>query len=100
MEKNSSAARFHAMPANKQINDLLGPDADSLLNYKATGVAKERLHLPGPDFVDRVVALTDRTPPVLRNFNSIIHHGRLAGTGYVSILPVDQGIEHPAGASL
>src|SRR5207244_8756941 len=56
-------------------------------------------HLPGPDFVDRVVSITDRPPAVLRNFQSILNHGRLAGTGYVSVLPVDQGIEHSAGAS-
>jgi fructose-bisphosphate aldolase, class I len=93
---------FHeepAMSATKQIIDLLGRDGDDLLNYKANGFPRERLHLPGPDFVDRVVALSDRTPPVLRNFNAIVNHGRLAGTGYVSILPVDQGIEHSAGAS-
>src|SRR5436190_22310991 len=87
------------MPTNKQIFDLLGPDADSLLNYKATGFAKDKLHLPGPDFVDRILTISDRSPNVLRNFQSILNHGRLAGTGYVSILPVDQGIEHSAGAS-
>src|SRR5690349_9326450 len=90
------------MPASvdgKKIADLLGPDADSLLSYSAQGFKKDSLHLPGPDFVDRVVAATDRTPMVLRNFNQILTHGRLAGTGYVSILPVDQGIEHSAGAS-
>ena len=86
------------MPTN-QIADLLGPDADKLLNYKATGFSKEKLHLPGPDFVDRVLSVSDRHPNVLRNFSSILNHGRLAGTGYVSILPVDQGIEHSAGAS-
>src|SRR5687768_7184561 len=77
---------------------LLGDDADSLLNHKAK-IAKENLHLPGPDFVDRVVAQTDRSPQVLRNFQQLLNTGRLAGTGYVSILPVDQGIEHSAGAS-
>jgi class I fructose-bisphosphate aldolase len=88
------------MPAaNHQIIDLLGSDAQDLLNYKASGFPKGRLHLPGPDFVDRVIAASDRTPPVLRNFNAILNHGRLAGTGFVSILPVDQGIEHSAGAS-
>jgi fructose-bisphosphate aldolase, class I len=81
------------------ITSLLGKDADSLLNYTSRFIKKETLHLPGPDFIDRVVALSDRTPPVLRNFSSILNHGRLAGTGYVSILPVDQGIEHSAGAS-
>src|SRR5690349_10096220 len=90
------------MPASvdgKKIADLLGPDADSLLSYSAQGFKKDSLHLPGPDFVDRGVAATDRSPMVLRTFNQILSHGRLAGTGYVSILPVDQGIEHSAGAS-
>jgi class I fructose-bisphosphate aldolase len=82
-----------------KIHDLLGPDADALLSYTAKGFSKDVLHLPGPDFVDRVVAATDRSPQVLRNFQSLLNHGRLAGTGYVSILPVDQGIEHSAGAS-
>ena len=82
-----------------RIADLLGPDAESLLNYKAAGFRKEALHLPGPDFVDRVVAASDRKPAVARNFQSLLDHGRLSGTGYVSILPVDQGIEHSAGAS-
>ncbi|MDB5329078.1 MAG: fbaB [Phycisphaerales bacterium] len=81
------------------IEELLGKDASDLLNYKAKGFSKDLLHLPGPDFVDRVVAATDRTAPVLRNFQQFLSHGRLAGTGYVSILPVDQGIEHSAGAS-
>src|SRR5436309_267759 len=82
-----------------QIRDLLGRDADDLLTYKAKGFDKSQLHLPGPDFIDRVVSLSDRTPAVLRNFQQILNHGRLGGTGYVSILPVDQGIEHSAGAS-
>jgi class I fructose-bisphosphate aldolase len=81
------------------ITDLLGNEANNLLNYTAKGFKKDSLILPGPDFVDRVVAQTDRSPNVLRNFNSILNHGRLAGTGYVSILPVDQGIEHSAAAS-
>src|SRR2546421_11580384 len=87
------------MAVSKQITDLLGADAERLLNYKATGFSKDKLHLPGPDFVDRVVASSDRNPQVLRNFQQILNHGRLGGTGYVSILPVDQGIEHSAGAS-
>ena len=85
--------------ANKQITDLLGPDAEALLSYKATGFTKDKLHLPGPDFVDRILMQSDRSPNVLRNFQAILSHGRLAGTGHVSILPVDQGIEHSAGAS-
>src|SRR5262249_17038933 len=82
-----------------RIHELLGSEADALLNYKARGFARQSLHLPGPDFVDRVVAATDRSPAVLRNFQTLLTHGRLGGTGYVSILPVDQGIEHSAGAS-
>ncbi|MGA2582922.1 MAG: class I fructose-bisphosphate aldolase [Tepidisphaeraceae bacterium] len=89
-----------ATPAtHSEIVDLLGPEADGLLSYVAKGFKKETLHLPGADFVDRIVSQTDRTPNVLRNFNQILNTGRLAGTGYVSILPVDQGIEHSAGAS-
>jgi class I fructose-bisphosphate aldolase len=82
-----------------QIQEHLGKDADSLLSYVAKGFTRDKLHLPGPDFVDRVVMNSDRKPAVLRNFQHIINTGRLAGTGYVSILPVDQGIEHSAGAS-
>jgi len=81
-----------------KIHELLGKDAESLLTYKAK-VDKEVLHLPGPDFVDRVVSHSDRSSVVMRNMASIFNHGRLAGTGYVSVLPVDQGIEHSAGAS-
>ena len=82
-----------------RIHELLGADADALLGYKARGFDKSTIHLPGPDFVDRILAQTDRSPQVLKNFNWLINSGRLAGTGYVSILPVDQGIEHSAGAS-
>jgi class I fructose-bisphosphate aldolase len=82
----------------KKIQELLGKEADELLSYKAK-FPKEQLNLPGPDFVDRVFLQTDRSPNVLRNINWILHTGRLSGTGYVSILPVDQGIEHSAGAS-
>lgn len=81
------------------IQELLGADADSLLGHVSKTVLKEQLHLPGPDFVNRVMKDTDRNAQVLRNYQSILNHGRLAGTGYVSILPVDQGIEHSAGAS-
>jgi fructose-bisphosphate aldolase, class I len=79
--------------------ELLGEDAEALLSYQAKGFPKTTLHLPGPDFVDRVLAAADRSPQVLRSYQTILNHGRLAGTGYVSILPVDQGIEHSAGAS-
>ena len=84
---------------DNKIHELLGDSAAELLEYRASGFAKEQLHLPGADFVDRVVAASDRSPSVLRNFQSLLNHGRLGGTGYVSILPVDQGIEHSAGAS-
>ena len=83
---------------SKKLQELLGKDADSLLTYKAK-FPKEQLHLPGPDFVDRIFAQTDRNINVLKNLQWIYSSGRLAGTGYVSILPVDQGIEHSAGAS-
>lgn len=81
------------------ISDLLGADAERLLGFSNPKIPKDSLHLPGPDFIDRVVAATDRKPAVLRNLQAIFSHGRLAGTGYLSILPVDQGIEHSAGAS-
>jgi class I fructose-bisphosphate aldolase len=82
-----------------RLEELLGREAAPLLNYTAKGFPKDRLHLPGPDFVDRILLPSDRPPAVLRNFQAILNHGRLAGTGYVSILPVDQGVEHSAGAS-
>jgi class I fructose-bisphosphate aldolase len=78
---------------------LLGADAEALLSYKTSFIPKENLYLPGPDFVDRVVAQSDRPINVLKNYQWLLNAGRLAGTGYVSILPVDQGIEHSAGAS-
>ena len=86
------------MSINK-IQELLGKDADSLLNHKCTTIAKEHLHLPGSDFVDRIFTSTNRSNQVLNNLQRIYGSGRLANTGYVSILPVDQGIEHSAGAS-
>jgi class I fructose-bisphosphate aldolase len=91
---------FIFMSATKnQIVDLLGKDGESLLSYTAKGFSKSSLHLPGPDFVDRILVGTDRSPNVLKNFQLILNTGRLKGSGYVSILPVDQGIEHSAGAS-
>lgn len=81
-----------------KIKEYLGSEADDLLNYKAK-FPKEKLHLPGPDFVDRIFLQSDRSPNVLKNLNWIFNTGRLAGTGYLSVLPVDQGIEHSAGAS-
>ncbi len=83
---------------HQRLIELLGSESEDLLLHKPL-VSKDNLHLPGPDFVDRVMSITDRTPQVLRNFQSIMDHGRLGGTGYISILPVDQGIEHTAGAS-
>jgi class I fructose-bisphosphate aldolase len=88
-----------APKATADIDALLGEEAGSLLGHVCKGIPKESLQLPGPDFVDRVVALSDRSPSVMRSLQQIFGHGRLAGTGYVSILPVDQGIEHSAGAS-
>ncbi|EMG37679.1 fructose-bisphosphate aldolase [Desulfocurvibacter africanus PCS] len=81
------------------IPKILGSEADSLLNHTCTTIPKEVLHAPGPDFVDRIMTSGDRPVPVLRNMQHIFNTGRLAGTGYLSILPVDQGIEHTAGAS-
>jgi len=82
----------------KEIRQYLGKDASSLLNYKAK-FNKNQLNLPGPDFVDRVLMGTDRNINVMKNLQGIFNSGRLAGTGYLSILPVDQGIEHSGGAS-
>ena len=86
------------MALSKTI-ELLGSQADSLLNHTCKTITKDQIHQPGPDFVDRMFAPTNRNPQVLRNLQAIYGHGRLANTGYVSILPVDQGIEHSAGAS-
>ena len=83
---------------SENIISLLGDKADSLLNHQPK-ISKDLLHLPGPDFVDRIFASTNRNQRVLNNLNWIYNTGRLAGTGYVSSLPVDQGIEHSAGAS-
>ncbi len=83
----------------REIEQLLGEQAQSLLSHQCQTVSKDMLHLPGPDFIDRVLVGSDRSPVVLRNLQTLFDHGRLAGTGYVSILPVDQGIEHSAGAS-
>src|SRR5262249_45552853 len=81
------------------IEQYLGKAADSLLGFSNPRIPKERLHVPGPDFVDRVFAPSNRNPRVLINLQRLFDQGRLAGTGYLSILPVDQGIEHSAGAS-
>ena len=81
------------------VKSLLGDEAESLLTHESKGLPKENLALPGPDFVERVFVDSNRSPQVLRNLQSLYGHGRLANTGYVSILPVDQGIEHSAAAS-
>jgi class I fructose-bisphosphate aldolase len=81
------------------VVSMLGAEAELLLNHTCRGIAKEQLHLPGPDFIDRVHLDSDRPTGVLRSLAALFGHGRLAGTGYLSILPVDQGIEHSAGAS-
>jgi len=82
-----------------QIQALLGPSAESLLTHTCVGIPKSRLALPGPDFAERVWVPSDRSPQVIRGLQQIYDHGRLGGSGYVSILPVDQGVEHSAGAS-
>src|SRR6056297_3022426 len=84
---------------NAKIRELLDKEADHLLNHQCQTIPAEQLHLPGPDFVDLIVSHSDRSIRVMRNLQAIFDHGRLGGTGYLSILPVDQGIEHTAGAS-
>jgi fructose-bisphosphate aldolase, class I len=88
-----------ATATTSAIEQYLGSKAESLLGFKNPKIAKERLHLPGPDFIDRIYAVSDRNIRVLNNLHRMFFHGRLSGTGYMSILPVDQGIEHSAGAS-
>ena len=83
----------------REIEQLLGDEGQALLSHVCHTIPKESLHLPGPDFIDRVLAHSDRPMTVLRNLQTVFDHGRLGGTGYVSILPVDQGVEHSAGAS-
>jgi len=82
-----------------KIEEILGDGARDLLDHRCETIPREQLHLPGPDFIDRVQSVSDRNVRVLRNLQALFDHGRLAGTGYLSILPVDQGIEHSAGAS-
>lgn len=81
------------------ITTILKDEVDTLLNHVCKGVPKERIHTPGPDFIDRALISNNRKPSVLRNLQALYNHGRLAGTGYLSLLPVDQGVEHSAGAS-
>src|SRR6202049_1718781 len=87
------------LPSDTSVEQLLGDQAAYLLEHRSEAVTRSVLHLPGPDFMDRVWTGSDRSNQVLRNLSAIYDHGRLSGTGYVSILPVDQGIEHSAGAS-
>ena len=84
---------------SSRISELLGANADKLLNHTCKTISKDLIHAPGSDFVDRIFAQSNRNPQVLRSLNQLYNTGRLAGTGYMSILPVDQGIEHSAGAS-
>lgn len=81
------------------ITGILKEESEMLLNHVCKGIPKERLHIPGPDFVDRVSITNNRKPSVLRNLQALYNHGRLAGSGYLSLLPVDQGVEHSAGSS-
>ncbi len=87
------------MTAYARIQDYLGSEAEALLGHTCTAIPKERLHLPGPDFVDRIFSVSDRNIQTLRSLSALFNSGRLSGTGYLSILPVDQGIEHAGGAS-
>src|SRR5262245_22824483 len=82
-----------------RIKEILGDDGDALLNHQCMTISKGKIHLPGPDFIDRIHLSSDRPPRCLVSLQQLFKSGRLAGTGYVSILPVDQGIEHSAGAS-
>ncbi|MBV4355583.1 class I fructose-bisphosphate aldolase [Pinibacter aurantiacus] len=84
---------------NKNLLSLIGKENEGLLSHVCKTISKEQLHLPSPDFVDKIFSISNRNPQVLRNLQAMYGHGRLANTGYVSILPVDQGIEHSAGAS-
>lgn len=88
-----------ATATTSSIQTYLGANSDSLLGFKSPKISKDRLHLPGPDFVDRIWSVSDRNPRVIAALYRMFHTGRLSGTGYLSILPVDQGIEHSAGAS-
>ena len=91
MQRDTASMQF--------VEEALGADAEKILGHTATTIPKEHISMPGPDFIDRVWSASDRNPRVLRSLQSLFDNGRLAGTGYLSILPVDQGIEHSAGAS-
>jgi class I fructose-bisphosphate aldolase len=96
---NHSILLTEKVMMSSSIVELLGNDANHLLDHQCQTISQDRLHVPGPDFLERVVVGTDRNQRVVNNLARLFGHGRLAGTGYVSILPVDQGIEHSAGAS-
>jgi class I fructose-bisphosphate aldolase len=98
-EETTMATELQRSGTMERIEELLGADARNLLDHTAQTISKDVLQLPGPDFVDRVWGISDRPNTVLRSLQSLFNSGRLAGTGYLSILPVDQGIEHSAGAS-
>src|SRR3954464_6097815 len=85
--------------STSRLEDILGADAATLLQHQCKTIPKEQLHLPGPDYVERIYSGSDRPARVLTSLQALLDHGRLGGTGYLSILPVDQGIEHSAGAS-
>ncbi len=85
--------------ATKSINELLGEEAEDLLTHKCETISKDKLHLPGPNYVDDMLGGSDRSPRVMRSLQTLLDNGRLGGTGYLSILPVDQGVEHSGGAS-
>ncbi|HEY3581475.1 MAG TPA: class I fructose-bisphosphate aldolase [Pyrinomonadaceae bacterium] len=93
------ATELKHSPTMDRIAELLGPEAQNLLDHTSQTISKDQLHVPGPDIVDRVWSASDRSPRVLRSLQTLVNNGRLAGTGYLSILPVDQGVEHSAGAS-
>jgi class I fructose-bisphosphate aldolase len=95
----SDSANIQSVNTLAKIQELLGDKAGYFLEHQSKTLSKDQLHLPGPDFVDRVLLGSDRPAPVMRSLQTLFDHGRLRGTGYVSILPVDQGIEHSAGAS-
>src|SRR3982751_4799219 len=93
------ATELKRADSTERIEELLGSDAQALLGYQSNTISKTDIALPGPDFIERVWIASDRSPKVLGSLQSLFDHGRLHGTGYFSILPVDQGIEHSAGAS-
>src|ERR1041384_2322093 len=99
LEENAMVTKLQRSDSINRIAELLGPNASELLNHSSQTISKDHVQLPGPDFVDRVWSGSDRSPAVLRFLQTLFDKGRRAGTGYMSILPVDQGIEHSAGAS-